>query len=62
MTNLKDSIVRHVQQNSKMKIVDLTDEFINAAPEEKEAVLAGLDFEKWLKQTCQECLCLFEKR
>ena len=56
MTNLKDSIVRHVQQNAAMNIADLTDEFINSAPEEKEAVLAGLDFERWLEKTCQDCL------
>ena len=56
MTNLKDNIIRNIQQNAAINIADLADEFINANPVEKEAALAGLDFERWLKQTCQECL------
>ncbi len=56
MTELKNQIVRAVAHNANKKAAELTGEFVRAAPQEKEAILAGIDFEKWLAETSQECL------
>ncbi len=56
MTKLKDRMVRLIQQNAAKKMAAFAAEMIHGAPEEKEAILAGLDFERWLEQACQECL------
>ena len=58
MTKLKDQILRSIQHNAAKKAADLAGQFITAKPQEKETVLAGLDFERWLEQVCQECLSL----
>jgi hypothetical protein len=56
MTTLKDLLVQIVRCNAAKNIADLTGEFVRARPEEKEAILARLDFERWLAETCQVCL------
>ena len=56
MTDLKDQIVRLIQQDAARKVADFAGQLIRAKPEEKEQILAGLDFERWLEQTCQKCL------
>jgi hypothetical protein len=56
MTTLKDLLVQIVQRNAAKNIADLAGEFVRAKPEEKEGILAGLDFERWLAETCQVCL------
>ena len=47
--------------NSTARMADLADEFIHAPAEEKEAIAAGIDFERWLAETCRECLARPEK-
>lgn len=56
MTKLKDRMVRLIQQDAAEKMAGFAAEMIHAAPEEKEQILAGLEFERWLEQTCRECL------
>jgi len=56
MRKLKERILRLLQQNSNERAAKLSREYIRAAPEEKEAVIAGIDFEKWLSQICEDCL------
>ena len=56
MRKLKERILRILQQNSNERAARLTKEYIRAAPEEKEAIMAGIDFEKWLSQICEDCL------
>ena len=53
MTTLKDLLVQIVQRNAAKNIVDLAGKLVRARPEQKEAILAGLDFERWLAETCQ---------
>ena len=56
MTGLKDQMLKIIATNSTALIADLADEFVRAPAEEKEAIAAGIDFERWLKETCHECL------
>ena len=56
MTKLKDQMVLAVTRNAADKVAKLAGEFAHAAPQEKEAIAAGIDFERWLAETCQECL------
>jgi len=56
MTELKDQMLRLIQHDSARKVAALANQFVRAEPEEKEAIQAGIDFERWLVETCQECL------
>ena len=56
MTKQKDRMVRLIQQNAAEKMAAFAAEMVHAAPEKKEAILARLDFERWLEQACEECL------
>ena len=56
MTELKDQILQFVRDNAARRAAKLAGEYVHAAPEEREAILAGLDFERWLAGACQECL------
>ena len=56
MSKLKDQIIRLVEQNARSKVAALAGEYIRAKPEDKEAIQAGIDIERWLAEACQECL------
>jgi hypothetical protein len=56
MIELKDQMLRAVGRNANKKVGELAGKFVHAAPQEKEAILAGIDFERWLADTCQESL------
>jgi len=56
MTGLKDQMLRTIAHNSANKVAELSNEFVCTAPPEKEAILAGIDFERWLAEVCQESL------
>ena len=56
MTELKDQMLRLIQHDAARKASEFAGQFVRAAPEEKEAILAGIDFERWLAETCEECL------
>ena len=50
--NVKDLILRKVRERALEEAGFLAGEFARAASEEKEAILAGLEFEKWLAEAC----------
>ena len=56
MTELKDQMVRLIGADSAKKAADFAGLLVHAKPAEKEQILAGLDFEKWLAGVCRECL------
>jgi len=55
MTMIKDQIIRIIQNNAGRKAANFAGQYVHSKPEEKEEILAGLDFERWLEQACQEC-------
>ena len=56
MTKIKDQIIRIIQADAGTKAARFATQLVHSEPQEKEAILAGLDFEKWLEQCCRECL------
>ena len=56
MSKLKDQIIQLIEQNARRRVAVLASEYVRAKPEEKEAIQAGIAIERWLADTCQECL------
>ena len=56
MAMTKDQILRVIQNNAAQKAADFAGQYVRSKPDEREAILAGLDFERWLEQCCRECL------
>ena len=56
MSKLKDQIIWLIKQNARRKVAVLASEYVRAKPEEREAIQAGIAIERWLADTCQECL------
>ena len=56
MGELKDRIIRLIEQNAAKKVSDLAGEYVRAKPEEKEAIIAAIEVERCLAESCQECL------
>ena len=54
--NVKDLILRKARQRALEEAEFLAGEFARAASEEKEAILAALEFEKWLAEACSDAL------
>ena len=54
--NVKDLILRKMRERALEEAEFLAGEFARAASEEKEAILAGLEFEKWLAEACLDAL------
>jgi len=56
MGELRDRIIHLIEQNAARKVSDLSGEYVQAEPDEKEALATGIDLERWLSESCQECL------
>ncbi|GMU24937.1 MAG: hypothetical protein AMXMBFR13_50080 [Phycisphaerae bacterium] len=48
--NVKDVILKRIHRQAKAEAEFLAGEFARAASEEKEAILAELEFERWLAE------------
>ena len=51
----KDVMLDAVRRKAEAEAAYLAGEFARAASEEKEAILAALEFEQWLAQACCDC-------
>ena len=49
----KDILIEIIQCKAEQEAAFLAGEFARAASEEKEEILAVLEFEKWLAQSCR---------
>ena len=56
MDKFKKDILRLIRQNSITRAGKLSREYLQAKPEEKEAIVAGIEFEKWMAEVCDLCL------
>ena len=56
MNQLKRQILRIITQTAAARAAALSREYIKANPEDREAIVAGIDFERWLSETCELCL------
>lgn len=51
--DVKNHILRGIRDRARAEAAHLAGEFARAASEEKETILAGLEFEKWLAESCE---------
>ena len=56
MRQRKKELLESIKCRSERKVIELACEFMRAPPGEGEAVLAGLEFERWLVESCKICL------
>ena len=56
MTKLQDQILHIIQQNAARKVALLANQYVKASPDEKEAIQAGIRIERWLSESCRDCL------
>ena len=56
MTNIRAVFIENIEERAYRRIGQLAGELIRAKSEEKEVVLAELQFERWLADSCRQCL------
>ena len=54
MDDLKDAMLAVIQARAEEEAAALAGEFARAASEEREVILAALEFEQWLAGSCRE--------
>lgn len=53
---IKQAILAAILRRSEAEAAILAGEFVRAAEQEREAVLAALEFEQWMAESCRDCL------
>ena len=48
-------LIRRMRQRAFRRVGELAAELVEAPSGEKEAILAELEFERWLAESCQVC-------
>ena len=56
MGELKDRIIRLIEQDAAKKVSDLAGQFVRAKSGQKEAICAAIEVEQCVTEGCQECL------
>ena len=56
IVNIKDVMLKRIKRQAQAEARHLAGEFARAASEEKEAILAELEYEKWLAEVCFDAL------
>ena len=52
----KKKALAGIKHKSERKLSQLVNEYIRSKPEKKEAIMAGIEIERDLAETCQICL------
>lgn len=56
MNDVKHQMLADIQAEAEREARILAGEFARAAAEDRDAILAGLEFEQWLAESCGELL------
>jgi len=56
MRKLKDQIIQLIEADSREKVAAFSTAFARTRSEEKETLLAAMDFERWMAEICHDCL------
>ena len=56
MSKLKNQILRLIQDKAAERVAVFASQYVRAKPEEKEDIQAGIQFERWMSELCEECL------
>lgn len=54
--NIHDMVLEQIRQRSVAEAEFLAGEFARCASEEKDDILAALEFEKWLAESCADLI------
>ena len=54
--NLKDELLRVIAGRAWRRTAAAATQLARAPPDQKELVLAELEFQRWLAESCAECL------
>jgi hypothetical protein len=55
-TNITEKLLSRIKTHAQLVMDDLMDELTDTPCQEKEAILAGIEFEYWLMQSCRICI------
>lgn len=56
MENPRDLLIQAIRERADLEAMRLAGEFARAASEDREAILAALEIEQWVADTCEICL------
>ncbi len=56
MRNIKEQLLRGIEAKATRRTGRLTSELVRARSKDKELVLAELEYQRWLADTCGDCL------
>ena len=56
MENLKDLVLQIIKANAWQRVGRLAQQLVRAPSAQREVVLAEMEFERWLAETCEICL------
>jgi len=56
MTELTDRMLRLIQADAAARLADLSNRYLQAPPGEKETIQAAIEIERWLAESCEDCL------
>ncbi len=56
MENWKDQRIREIEAGARYEAERLAGEFARAASEEREEILAAMEGEKWLAESCRDAI------
>ena len=56
MSKLRDRMLRLIQHNAARKVSNLSVRYVQAKPDEREAIQAGIELERWLVESCEQVL------
>ena len=51
----KYQVLRLIELRARRRVANLAGSYLKAKPQEREAVIAGIEIERWLAETCWEC-------
>ena len=56
MTELTNRMLRLIQADAAARLADLSNRYLQAQPAEREAIQAAIEIERWLAESCEDCL------
>jgi len=56
MRDIKELLLRGIEAEAACRIGRLASELVHARSRDKELILAELEFQRWLADTCSDCL------
>ena len=48
--------LEQIEQKARRRMAQLANSYLHVPPEQREEVQAGIEIERWLAETCRECL------